>query len=357
MEGGAPCYLARVAGEDQASGKRARRFAGSFAKVAVSAVAVWLIARQVEPRELATAIRDTDPALVLAVIVLYLVGQAMTAYRWHFIARSVGFGHDLFEVTRYYFIGMFFNLFGPSTVGGDVVRALYLGERDGRRMIALNSVLFDRLSGLAMLVGVAMAALALWGRFDLPWALVGIVFLAGLGMVVGWFVIPMAVRVALPETSRIRVLVEKDLGPFWSDRRLLVRAAVVSVGFHSLQVTALILLGHDVGVQTDWRYYFVFHPLVSILSALPISLAGLGIREMGYLWFLERHGVDHATAVTFGLGWFVVITAASLVGGLVYLASGSGLPPVRRRPGSEEVVLDEDPRPAGDAGCEEEVAG
>ncbi|MFT4571588.1 MAG: uncharacterized membrane protein YbhN (UPF0104 family) [Candidatus Binatia bacterium] len=299
-------------------------------------MAVWLVARQVDPAELAGVLAATEPLFVALVLALYLVGQGMTAYRWYFIAHSVGFAHHLTEMTRYYFIGMFFNLFGPSTLGGDVVRGLYLGERDGRRLIALNTVLFDRLSGLAMLVAVAMLALAAFGRFDLPWSVVAITFAVGIGMAIGWFVIPPVVRRFLPPSSRIRVLIEKDLDSFWRDRGLLFRAAWVSAGFHVLQVLALIVLGAAVGMDVDWRYYFIFHPLVTILSALPISLAGLGIREMGYLWFLERQGVDHATAVAFGLGWFVVLTASSLFGGLVYWVSGSGLPPVRSKPDSTE---------------------
>lgn len=306
-----------------------RRWASSFLKVGVSAGAVWLIARQVDRAELAEVLAQTDLVAVTAVIALYLLGQALTAYRWKVIAHSVGFAHELAEMLRFYFIGMFFNLFGPSTLGGDVVRGLYLAERDGRRMIALNTVLFDRLSGLAMLIGVAMAALAGFGRFSLPWAVVGLTFAMGIAMALGWFVIPPLVRRFFSPESRVRVLVEEDLGPFWRDRGLLLHSAWVSIGFHVLQVMALILLGQAVGMDVDWRYYFIFHPLVSILSALPISLAGLGIREMGYLWFLELQGIDHATSVAFGLAWFVVLTVSSAVGGLVYVVSGSALPPLR----------------------------
>ncbi len=327
-----------------------RRRLGLLGKIGVSAGALWILARQVDVGDFLEVLRGANPFSVAAVLAIYLIGQALTAYRWFFIAGKVGFGHGLGEITRYYFIGMFFNLFGPSTLGGDVVRSLYLCERDGRRMIAFNTVLFDRLSGLAMLVVLALLAMVFFGSFDLPFVIVSLTALAGIGMIVGWWLIPVATRLLCKPEGRVRQLVERDLGPFWRDRKLLLRAAWVSLSFHVLQVLSLILLGFAIGLDLDWRYYFVFHPLVTILSAAPVSLAGLGIREMGYVWFLERQEVGHDAALAFGLLWFGVLLAASLTGGLVYLASGSSMPRLRRKtPGGSAPSPAQHPEPGAES--------
>jgi len=182
---------------------------------------------------------------------------------------------------------------------------------------------------LAMLVFVAVASLAMFGRFDLPWPVVAVAVAAGVALTVGWWVVPMLARRILDRDSRWLRLIEDELGPFWQDRDLLLRAAWVSIGFHVLQVCSLILLGMAVSMHVDWRYYFIFHPLVTVLSALPLTLAGLGIREGGYLWFLHRQGVSDETAVAFALLWFVVLTVSSLTGGLVYLIGGTAVPALR----------------------------
>jgi len=58
---------------------------------------------------------------------------------------------------------MFFMFFGPSTLGGDLVRGLYLAESAGSRAKAFNSVLFDRLNGLVVLVAIGvLAAAVVW---------------------------------------------------------------------------------------------------------------------------------------------------------------------------------------------------
>ncbi len=306
-----------------------RRAAGTLAKVAVSALALGIVWREVDSAALIRVFAQTDPWTVGLVLVIYLVGQVMTAYRWKFISQRLGFDRSMREMTRIYFIGMFFNLFGPSTLGGDVVRSLYLGASDGRRAVAFNTVLFDRVSGLAMLVLVAVASMAMFGRFGLPWPVVTVAVAAGVALTLGWWVVPPLARRILARDSRWLRLIEQELGPFWGDRRLIQRAAWVSIGFHVLQVLSLILLGSAISMRVDWRYYFIFHPLVTVLSALPLTLAGLGIREGGYLWFLHRQGVDDETAVAFGLLWFVVLTVSSLTGGLVYLAGGAAIPALR----------------------------
>jgi len=66
-----------------------------------------------------------------------------------------------------------------------------------------------------------------------------------------------------------------------------------------------------------------------VLTALPVSVAGLGVREAGYVWFLRRQGVPGDTAFAFGLLWLGVLLVATLVGGLVYLWSGAAMPPLR----------------------------
>jgi glycosyltransferase 2 family protein len=308
------------------------RLASQFAKVGVSAVALFLVVRQVDAAEMMKALSEADRTDVLCVVAIYLVGQALTAWRWRMIAARVGFSEPLSDFVRYYFIGMFFNNFGPSTLGGDVVRALYLGASAGRRAVALHTVFFDRLSGLVMLVFVAVGAVALFGNFGLPWPMIAMVIATGIAMGAGWFLLPPLARRFLAPDGRVNRLVERDLKPFWNDRELLTRTAGISVGFHLLQCSSLILLGNAVGMNVDWRYYYIFHPLVSVLSALPVSVAGLGIREAGYVWFLKRQGIDGHTAMAFGILWFAVLLASSAVGGIVYLWSGAAVPTLRAHP-------------------------
>jgi uncharacterized membrane protein YbhN (UPF0104 family) len=294
-----------------------------------AAIVAWILA-DVEVGALRDALLGVRPGPFAAAVALYLAGQLLSAWKWALLGRVLGFVCPLGVYVRYYLIGMFFNVFGPSTVGGDVARALYLGA--GRsRVLALDTVLLDRASGLAFLAGVAAVAVLAFPAWRLPWPLTAGVVTGGTLLVLGWGLCPLVVRL-LPATSRLRRHLEHDLAPLWRAPGVLAATAALSVVFHLSQVLVQWVLARALGVPVPFSYCLVFHPLVSIVTALPVSLGGFGVREGGYLYFLTRIGVDASLAVTMGLLWFVVTLVGGLVGGVAFLAAGARLPRLRAEP-------------------------
>jgi len=231
---------------------------------------------------------------------------------------------------------MFFNLFGPSTLGGDLVRALYLGA-GRRRRLAVSSVVFDRATGLALLVALGALGFLLFPEYRFPRSLIlGTVAVGGL-LVAGWWAAPRLVRL-LPAgrwTRELRREVEVDLAPLWRDRRLLATAAIVSVVFHLTQVAGQYVLARAAGARLPFSYCLIFHPVISVMTALPVSVNGVGVREGGYLYFLTRIDIDDSIAVTLSLLAFGVTVVGGLLGGVVFLVSGATLPTLRA-PASKE---------------------
>ena len=287
--------------------------------VSVGLLAYLSLSRRVDFAEIGRFLARADGRLLAAALVLYLAGQALSALKWRRLASAVGFQASPRRFVAYYFIGMFFNAFGFGTVGGDVVRALYLAGRGGRRGLALNTVVADRLSGLGVLLAIALAALVVFHQYDLPAVIYwGVVVLAS-SLLGGWRLLPYALPAVLPSTNRLRRLVEQDLAPYWSDGRLLVDVAVLSFVFHMSQIGVLVILTHALGLVLPASYYFIFGPLVNIMAAIPVSLNGLGVRESGYVFFLSHIGVSRDSAIAFALTWFAVVMLAGAVGGIVYV--------------------------------------
>ena len=321
-ESGEPA-MADVEPAEPASGWR------RLLQVAVSGVAIALIARHVDLREAAHVLASVRLPYAFAAVLLYLVGQVMSAYRWRLIGTSVGLADSFPRYVRFYFIGMFFMFFGPSTLGGDLVRSLYLGEGSGRRGRAFNAVLFDRLNGLVVLIAIGAGAFLLFPGYGLPAPLFYATVAFGSGLLFGWWFAPALARLVLAPDHRIRRFIEVDLGAFWKDRAMLLGASAVSLVFHLVQISTQLVVARALGLSVPFSYICVFHPLVSALAAIPITLSGIGLREGGYLWFLTHIGIDEASAVAYGGLWFLVIVANSLIGGLVFLASGARLPRLR----------------------------
>ncbi|HKA30245.1 MAG TPA: lysylphosphatidylglycerol synthase transmembrane domain-containing protein [Candidatus Binatia bacterium] len=298
-------------------------------RAAVSAVVLTYISYDVDHADLRAALSAVHVRDLLLPLGLFLAGQVLSALKWWLVGSSVGLRRPVVEYARFYFIGMVVNVFGVSTIGGDVVRALYLGG--GRNAaVALNSVVFDRVSGLAILMALGALALLAFPEYRLPSALSVALMAGGVALAVGWWTCPRLVRL-LPVRNRFRHLVECDLAPFWRDRRLLVQISALSAIFHLSQVGVQYLLARAAGTSLPFSYCLVMHPVLSLMLAMPISIGGFGVREGGYLYFLTRVDVDDSIAVTMGLLWWLMTAVSGAIGGLIFLASGARLPRVRTR--------------------------
>jgi uncharacterized membrane protein YbhN (UPF0104 family) len=252
----------------------------------------------------------------LAAVALYVVTQGVSSLRWQLLARPLGFTHSLARCTAFYFIGMYFNLFLPTSVGGDVVRAVYLNGGSGRRLNAFLSVFLDRFTGLLILLALACVAVAA-SPVDLPpWIPLSVWGTAACA-VAGLVMLPPLAR-GVGKFDRVRRLSE-GVRLYRQEPGLLLNTAALSVFVQAANVVVVWLVGVAVGADVPASYYWVLVPMVSLLTLLPVSLNGMGVREGGMVVFLTPLGIGEGTAMTLAFLWFSVFTVTSLLGGAVYL--------------------------------------
>ncbi|HET9061680.1 MAG TPA: lysylphosphatidylglycerol synthase transmembrane domain-containing protein, partial [Candidatus Binatia bacterium] len=278
--------------------------------------ALWLAFGATDLAEVARSMAAAGVTPIALTLGVYLFGQVVSALRWLLIARSIGFALRPSTAVIYYFIGMFFNFLGPSLLGGDVARSLYLARGRERMVAAAAAVAFDRYVGFVWLAVLGSAAQIVFGSFSIParlvWATHGLAIVA----LVSWLFLPAVSTERIPS------------GFF----RVRSAASVISILFHVIQISGAIALAQAVSPAIPWQYCFVFHPLVAIVSALPISIAGLGVRESGYVYFLSTvEGAPEGQAGAFAAAWLAVVAASSAIGGIVFLVSGGRLPRDREK--------------------------
>jgi uncharacterized membrane protein YbhN (UPF0104 family) len=266
----------------------------------------------------------------LLALAAYLVGKLITAVRWALLARPLGFTNPLKDFALFYYIGMFFNLFAPSTLGGDAGRVFYLSRdtmeesprsRSESAGLALISILADRAIGLVVLVWAGAAGLLLFPQYAslIPRSLRLATFALAAAPILGWALFPLGDRLAakidLPLAQKLRGVVQA----YRSRQGVLLQSIGLSLAFHLIQLWIQLLAGHALGFDIPWSYALVFFPMVDILSMLPVSFSGIGLREGGYLFFLGRLGVGAEQAVACGTLWLAMLIASGLVGGVVFI--------------------------------------
>jgi len=247
---------------------------------------------------------------------MYLAAQTLSSIRWWILSDTLAFPGRWRTYLGFYFVGMYFNLFLPTSMGGDVLKVHFLSREGGRRFLAAYSVVADRLFGLiAMLLLGAVAVQfmpdVLPRYFVLFLSLGGVMILCGL---IGLPIFHRAFKNFWPGISHRLI----GLLALWERPRIIVVLLGLSFCLQALGMGAVALLGHGIGIEIPLTFYFASLPLVTIATLIPISFAGIGVREGAFVYFLGLKGIQPEPALCLGLLFFSVQVATSLLGGLAY---------------------------------------
>jgi uncharacterized membrane protein YbhN (UPF0104 family) len=292
-----------------------------FIRIAVSAVLLAWIGWHTDWGQVRDAFANLRIELWVGAVVLLVICQVASARRWQVLARELRFERTVPQLLAYYLIGMYFNLLLPTSVGGDVMRAWYLDGGSGRKLASLAAVLLDRLNGLLVLIVmacIAMACIAMATEpLDLPpWiplSVWGMAAAAVLGLA-SLFVLKSLRLLPKARRKQMRTMLQAMHAP-----HALAEATLLSVVIQVANVVVVWMIGVALHADVPFGYYFVFVPMVSLLTLLPVSLNGIGVREGGVVLFLTPLGIDPTIATTLAFLWFLTFSAISLLGGVVYL--------------------------------------
>jgi uncharacterized membrane protein YbhN (UPF0104 family) len=254
--------------------------------------------------------------LWLAGVGFFVLAQMASAFRWNLFARALGFDRSFRHLAGFYFIGAFFNLILPTSVGGDVVRAWYLDGRSGRRLKSFLSVFLDRLSGLAILLAMACSGVLLSPVPLEPWITWSVWGVTGGTAVFLLLLVPMSrwFKLGAERVEQVRMALGLARQP-----RLVLATSVLSLVVQTCNVVIVWLIAVALQADAPASFFWVLVPMVSLLTMLPISVNGMGVREVSTALMLAPYGVERDMALTLSLLWFAVYFVVSLAGGSVYL--------------------------------------
>jgi uncharacterized membrane protein YbhN (UPF0104 family) len=275
----------------------------------------WLMSRT-NLDDLLTAFLDLSFFAWAVAFLMYLASQVVSSIRWYFLAHALDFTGPWSIYLKYYFVGMYFNLFLPTSVGGDVLKMHFISRGEPKKLRATYSILTDRLFGLTAMLLLGASAVLI-GHGILPHYFEHLLCVVGICIIASLLGLPIAYKLLSsiwPEIGkRLAVLLV-----FWEKPKALFAALSLSFILQALGMGAVALLAKDMGLDPPVVFYFAAFPIVAILTILPISFNGIGIREGGFIFFLGLKGISAEKALTLSLSFFAIQVMASLIGGLAY---------------------------------------
>jgi len=320
-----------------------KRWRGFAVRGTVTVAVLGLIVALVSPAALVDAIRRAPPLVWLATACGLFAGHGVAALKWRALVRGAGAGCTRLQALRAHGAGLFANLFLPSLVGGDLVRAAALSRDADGAAVATGSIV-DRVIDTAALAALAAAGAYLVGRpLGDPGTMltgVGLAALALAAILAGGALIPRLLRRApvdrLPEriapvASRLRDAASRLSAIHVAGAFALSLAVQLSFVWLNAR------LGFALGIGAPFSAWLMCWPLAKLLALLPISLGGLGVREAALAGLLAGFGVPAALAVAQSLLWQTALIAVGGLAGALALGAARSAGSTATRASEERV--------------------
>ena len=310
----------------------------SLLKVVFSVgILVYIFTRVVHLGDLWATLKDANVVYLVAAVALYFVVQTISAYRWYLLLKPLEIETGFFKILSLYYVGMYFNFFLPSAIGGDFFKVYYLHKETGRLSASTASVFVDRDIGMGGLLLVATVVAAYGGTRIPPgngvllapvFALIGVAFVAAN---LALFYRPsykllhrslslFRMKKADEKVERLFNSMNSYRGEWSLGAITLIMSVGVQLGCAFLNMLAASAIG--LHTQNGWVDYMVFIPAIGLIGMIPLSVNGAGWREASYILLFQSVGAEAHQAAALSLLWLGVIVVTSLPGGFIYLAQG-----------------------------------
>jgi uncharacterized protein (TIRG00374 family) len=299
-------------------------------RAAISIALVAYVFSLIDFNDALNQVQAVDLTWLAAAVLTFVASLLLFAARW-MVLLKVDHHIDVsyWRLLRYYWVGLFFNNFLPTSIGGDFVRALYLSGDNNSRSSSLASVFLERLLGFLVTTFISFAALFLFID-ELPsntlWVL-GFMLLALLMFFVLFVFHNGFYRWSTGILGRIHFFrlgerftkVFSFLHNYRGQPDILFSAFMFSAAgqFLIILFNYFVFLGiyHD---SFSFYPFLIIIPITIVVSLFP-SINGLGTRESAYVWLFGLFNVASETSFALAVLIFILPLVISLSGGLLYI--------------------------------------
>lgn len=270
-------------------------------KLVLTGLAMYLVFRKIDTAQLWQITKSIQLIWLIPAVLMFVLSKVFTALRLNLYFRNIGLQISEKLNFRLYLVGMFYNLFLPGGIGGDGYKVYLLNKQYKTSVKSLvQSALLDRLGGLTaivflLLVLILPVDLALPFESGILWE-----WIVWIGLILTFPAFWLAQK----------FFFSKFLPSFWAANGYSLLGQLAQL------VSAWVIL-NSLGVSENFLAYQLVFLLSSIVAVLPLTIGGVGARELVFVYAHTYAGIDEAAAVAFSLIFFLISAAVSLVGALV----------------------------------------
>ncbi len=288
-----------------------------------------IVVSQMELEKFSETLSSMDPSWVLLAFSLQLLAIFPAVQRWRLILRNFEVPMGFLPLLKLAFIGNFFNLFLPTSIGGDFIRGFYLSRNVGRGISSiLTTILLERSAGLCalLLIGTISSALSGLEISGYPAVYVFLILLTGYTLINLLLFLPwthtqldlLLKRWRFDSIAAKMELTYQGLQSLRKDRKTLLGTLFLSLIVQFDSIVVVWLLAQSIGVTASFSTFLIFIPLINLTLMVPLTISGLGLREGAYYLLFSQVGLPAEMSITLSLMNYLGYLLAGLPGALFY---------------------------------------
>lgn len=264
-------------------------------KIIISVASIYLVLQKVRFNDIVTALMTANNLLLILSLMLYILSKMISALRTFTILEKYKIPFSILENLKIYWTAMYYNLFLPGGIGGDIYRTILINRRHKAGLkLSTSIVLMDRTAGLTALIAS------------------GLICLLFTSLKVKFYILS---ALGVPFILLLFAVFTNTLLPRLKSR--LVEITIQSFLVQLCQIYCLWLILYAFRITSDYQVYILIFLVSSIAAMLPFSVGGIGVREFVFLSLSTYFNTDQKTAVAVSFTFYLITVAASIPGLLI----------------------------------------
>jgi len=296
-----------------------------FIKIIFTIFLFYLIFRKVPLNSIKENFLYANKIYLFLAFIFFFLYYLFFAIRWAYLLNGAGIKINFIKAFIYIIISFFFNNVLPSAVGQDFVRSAFASKKDFTKTLGVS--LMDRFLGfLGMLIIGITAFLSHYKNLKIIsiFYLFLFLFLLFLYLIftnknIGRGLKDFILRIKFLNLGEELRKFYLALVSFKEKKRMFLFGIILSIIIQFTITIINYIISKSINIELSFFNLLVILPAITVLSLIPITLNGLGLREFAYIYFFNIININSEKALSLSLMFFIISVIASLIGGILFL--------------------------------------
>jgi glycosyltransferase 2 family protein len=300
-------------------------------QVGIAATLLFVLSLSISWPTVFSALSHVNKGMLLVSAVVGSGGVILSAYQWRGLLRATHLQVDLVDLVKLYLVGIAFNHVLPTGLGGDAIKVLYVGYRENERARSAGALLLCRITGFLAMLLIVVPALFVWhAQLNATLCLWLCLLIILIGCVIACAFLLLFLLPRFTGSSMQRSLWLAWLNPLhkalrkqlWSPSALL-RAIACGLAFWCVAILNCYCYASALGLAIPFYFFLIVVPFAALVSFLPVSLNGFGLRENAFVFALATIHISSAHAFLLVLLLDLQALCFAALGAYLYMTMGN----------------------------------